>query len=136
MSHANLNRRAVLAGAAAFPAIALPTVPALASNAPDDPIFAAIKARNDALAAFEAFSDEDDPEYDKLGEAWSNTERNLVRTVPTTAAGIVALIRFVEERVAEEEEYFCFFMETGNEDVKGYHALHASLRTAAEALQS
>jgi hypothetical protein len=57
ISHENLSRRAILAGAASVPALALPAVGASASTDPD-PIFAAIERWKelDAVeqAAFEA----------------------------------------------------------------------------------
>jgi hypothetical protein len=138
-----LSRRSVVATAATLPALAVPALaasravavaaPTISPAAESDPIFAAINAHSRALTKLDAACDGPE-DFDEAADACNEAERNIVRTVPTTAAGIAALLRFVQEQTDRDAEYFSFFMETGKDDLMGYHALYASLRRAAEAL--
>ena len=69
MSHANLSRRAILAGAASVPAIALPAVAAMAASLPD-PIFAAIETARAAEAVCNAVDENDDAIDAAVDEYW------------------------------------------------------------------
>jgi hypothetical protein len=120
MSSTNLSRRATLAGAASVPALALPVSVALAApeTAPaaiePDPIFAAIEAHRDAFVCdmraarifsrLESGTPEYTPEYkaadshakDAYG-LLSDAEDGLANTEPTTMAGVLALLAYVED---------------------------------------
>jgi hypothetical protein len=120
----NMNRRAILAGAATLPAI---SITALGSE--PDPAFAAIEAYKTAFDAFIArcrYEDDhvklepapDDvrtPEMVALVNSSIATRQALAATVPTTMAGLVAVLKCViEESVDqflfedEEEEVLIF----------------------------
>lgn len=99
----NTTRRHILAGAAALPALAAPA--ALASLAPD-PIFAAIEAHR---AAYQAHIDlisnvpsiDDDlicsgAEYEATHELSEQTAIDLTCIEPTTIAGVIALLAYVD----------------------------------------
>ena len=108
------SRRAVLAGAATLPALAVPSI-VQASNSPD-PIFALIERhktayRREMECGRECFNTVDAPwapEYDAAVHAaaeaadQSATEASqdaafaLTEIQPTTIAGVVALIEYVE----------------------------------------
>ena len=112
------SRRAFLAGIAAAPALAAPAL-ALSSSGPPDPIFAAIeryKASNVATLQFLELKDEFEDEHgrghasaehdewqrreDDACDAESSAIAEMVATVPTTIAGVVALLRYVDEEHA------------------------------------
>jgi len=96
------SRRAILAGAASLPALA---IPAAAVTAPPDPILALIEAHK---AAFRIrlqklaihFADEEDKGAEaasnKAMDASVSAAMSLVDTTPTTIAGVVALIAYVD----------------------------------------
>jgi hypothetical protein len=88
------SRRAVLTGIAAASALpivtALPVAGALA--VPTDPIFAVIDAFRCAEVEFYADRNGDIP--DKVGDRWSRAVDTVIRTQPTTPAGLVALTSF------------------------------------------
>jgi hypothetical protein len=98
-----LNRRALVAGAAAaLPAIAGLSTAAAAAPAPD-PIFAAIEAHR---AAWTHLQDnpsankvdllpEDDAECDRRCDAVQDAAGALADTHPTTITGVIALLRYV-----------------------------------------
>jgi hypothetical protein len=90
-----LNRRAVLAGAAAA---AVP-VPALAAGLNDpDPIFAAIAARAATWAAWgDSPHDEDGDIRHDLVDDDTAAVRVMLLTPPTTLQGIKALLRYIVE---------------------------------------
>jgi hypothetical protein len=118
----DLNRRAILAGAASLPAASIPAI-----AAEPDPIFAAIEAHARAhiahCAALDYAAEEhwlpdgsrcqspDCPELlareDEAGDACgveADATRLMVRTCPTTPAGAAALLKYIvehEERVDE-----------------------------------
>jgi hypothetical protein len=104
------SRRAILAGAAALPALTMPAV-AFAAATPD-PIFAALDRHRKIEAAYSAACNE--PTGDeateqarearvfKLGGESSDALGELVTMTPTTVAGCAALLRYLE---AHEKTY-------------------------------
>jgi hypothetical protein len=97
------SRRAVLAGIAA--AAVIPAA-AMSAAAPD-PIFAALETFRPADAEFYAECIGDIP--DEVGERWSNAVDAVVRTQPTTPAGLGALTGFAHEmaeRTARGDDVF------------------------------
>jgi hypothetical protein len=97
------SRRAVLAGAAAMPALSLPAI-----AAEPDPIFAAIECSREAEAAFVEFlktaarENQPNDEAFKRQEGELNDESiaqlaDLVAMTPTTVAGCAALLSYIEE---------------------------------------
>jgi hypothetical protein len=95
------TRRAILAGAAALPALA---VPAIASEA--DPTFAAlahyeaVDRRTNAFLELEPGSDEPghaawEAQRRVDMDEWNAARDAILNATPTTAAGAVAAIRFV-----------------------------------------
>jgi hypothetical protein len=123
--HHQLNRRAVLAGAAAA---AVPA-PALALQE-DDPVFAAIAARKATIAAEQAAVLLADDDLDALVEADAEALRVLLRTPPTTLAGVTALLRYVVE-CKEADDYS---LDTYNGHKTFGDGLHRTLLTALERL--
>jgi hypothetical protein len=108
------SRRAVLAGIAAATALAAPV---LALSGPD-PIFAAIechKASNAALSAIchldpgPGASPEEHDEWERREDEAGSAERDdadqMVATIPTTFAGLLALLRYVEREHARGETF-------------------------------
>jgi hypothetical protein len=93
------SRRAILAGAATLPALAVPT--AVAASAEPDPIFAAIERSRRAEADFGAA--EGDNALDHFGEIAYREFVALIAMTPATPAGCAALLRYIEKR--QEEEY-------------------------------
>jgi hypothetical protein len=83
----------ILAGAAAFPTLA---VPALASGTPDDPIFALIEQHRMADRACDA-TDKDQDIPDELGEQLYQCKVRLAITKPTTLGGVIAVLRYQHE---------------------------------------
>jgi hypothetical protein len=82
------SRRSFMRSAAVASAV-LPTTAGLAAVGPD-PIYAVIEARKLALARWIAITDEEDPAYNAGGRADAEAIRNLVRTMPTSFAGLLA----------------------------------------------
>jgi hypothetical protein len=123
--HHQLNRRAVLAGAAAA---AVPA-PALALQE-DDPVFAAIAARKATIAAEQAAVLLTDDDLDALADADAEALRVLLRTPPTTLAGVTALLRYVVE-CKEADDYS---LDTYNGHKTFGDGLHRTLLTALERL--
>jgi hypothetical protein len=102
----DLSRRSLVAGAAALPALAVPTVAVVAEP---DPTFAVIEAHRDALlAAMRAmkFPNEmclNDPRYPNAwakscaaDDAEQSAQFELSRVVPTTWGGMFASMEYVE----------------------------------------
>jgi hypothetical protein len=102
---ATSTRRAVLAGAAALPAISLPAI----ATEPD-PIFAAIERHKMAFrieqetCRAEGHMDSSAPEYkatraavDVANDACNEAAYALAELEPTTKAGALALLKYVEE---------------------------------------
>jgi hypothetical protein len=106
------SRRAILAGAASIPALAI--IPAAAVAAADvDPIFAAIERHREAEAAFAGAYDNDlirnskhstpatdalEARADELGDAANKLYVDLVGMTPASLAGCAALLRYLESR--------------------------------------
>jgi hypothetical protein len=91
------TRRAVLAGLATAPALAGPAL-ALSSAAPPDPIFAAIEHHKACYVALALLPD--GAGGCELSEAVgdeTDAARKMAATVPTTLAGLLALLRYVEK---------------------------------------
>jgi hypothetical protein len=84
------SRRAVLAGIATAPALA---APALALSGPD-PIFAAIERHK---ATYVALGLSEEGAVDAAVDAETDASRKMAATVPTTLAGLLALLRYVEK---------------------------------------
>jgi hypothetical protein len=91
------TRRAILAGAVAIPALG---IPALATEL--DPVFPAIERAREANAAVQALGSCDDDEINAVCDMWRDAHRAAFRTVPTTAAGAVALIGYAIEVVCTQ----------------------------------
>jgi hypothetical protein len=88
-----LSRRHMRAGLAVLPAAVSAVFPATASV---DPIFAAIEEHDRANAAFCADFSDDIP--DEVGDRYSEAYRVVLRTRPTTPAGLAALTGWARER--------------------------------------
>jgi len=129
MSHANLSRRAILAGAASVPAIALPAVAAMAASLPD-PIFAAIETARAAEAVCNAVDENDDAIDAAVDEYWE-ARSALARTVPTTQDGLMALTSFVLEAQVSLHGAGPYFDEADDAE-----AFAASLDTAVRRMMS
>jgi hypothetical protein len=108
MSPENLSRRAILAGAASVPALALPTI-ALASAGPD-PAFAAIDAHRELFvrlmvaARHDSYlerGDEGKEEAEAAGTLARTAEDDarweLANVLPTTFAGVLALLAYLDD---------------------------------------
>ena len=86
---------------ASMTAVAAPSIaPAALVPTPSDPIFAALDAFRRAEAEFYA----DRPEWegdipDKVGARWSRSIDVVIRTLPTTPAGLIALTSFARNMV-------------------------------------
>jgi hypothetical protein len=95
-----LNRRAILAGAAVLPAAALPAV-----DGEPDPIFAAIEAHRRTYELYgvaiarekELCAADFERETDEASAREEQAEIGLVATRPTTLVGVVALLRYSNE---------------------------------------
>jgi hypothetical protein len=117
----NTSRRAVLAGAATLPALA---VPAAAGSLTHDPIFAAIERARRAYGRCCKVSEWEDqqegagiklvlaegdhrtPELrDAVNEA-IDARYSLAETAPTTLAGLLAWLQYVAEQSAVEETFY------------------------------
>ena len=112
MSPENLSRRAILAGAASVPALALPAVVASASAGPD-PIFVAIEAHRRAWVDLDPCSELDQlatqgnkeaaQELERLGEGLDTAVVNLLNIAPTTIGGVAALLAYAAEFVSNDD---------------------------------
>jgi hypothetical protein len=133
MSQANspntpiLSRRAALAGiasAAALPVAAgIPTT----ASATADPIFAAIEDYRQADAACVTVNG-DIP--DEVGDRWSEASWVVMRTLPTTPAGLAALTSWARERAdwlrangTEARDSFCTVSATIDDATRGMSGL-------------
>jgi hypothetical protein len=111
MSHENLSRRAILAGAASVPALAVPiivataapivatatepvAIPSLipAARIEPDPIFAIIEAVRATGNAINTSTT--DADWDDLSDAWQNAQSEFRETAPTTRDGLIAYLEF------------------------------------------
>ena len=111
MTTCKTTRRAVLAGAAALPALAIIPATALPAIGGTDPIFAAIERHRQAEAAYLAACNEHverakeqarEERVIKLCHRSSNALGELVAMTPTTVAGCAAVLRYLE---AHEQSY-------------------------------
>jgi hypothetical protein len=105
------TRRAVLAGAAAVPVSALPTI-----AYEHDPVFDAIERHQEAYDAFikacksSGVSDEMTEEIHELETAGMHGHLSnlrlaaLVKVTPTTVAGCAALLRYITECQKQDDE--------------------------------
>jgi TPP-dependent trihydroxycyclohexane-1,2-dione (THcHDO) dehydratase len=110
MTKNTTTRRAVLAGAAAMPAIAMPAA-VFAATTPD-PIFPALDHHRKSEAAYlaacneptgdEATEQARETRVFKLCDKSSDALGELVAMTPTTVAGCAALLRYLE---AHEKTY-------------------------------
>ena len=107
------TRRTIITGAAAAIPAAVAAVPALASLAAEDPVFAAIdefcRLRTDLLAKFYRATDEKGPDYeaacDNFLEGIDDAQWRLLETTPTTPGGIAKLARISAELDTDGEEW-------------------------------
>jgi hypothetical protein len=118
------SRRAILAGAASLPALALP---AIATAVAADPIFAAIEAHRDLEQAFFALCHREEAmeeagvvlepapgdfrtlEMIATVNAGITARTVLATTAPTTLAGLVALLDFVVSEYERSNEEVMVF---------------------------
>ncbi len=111
------SRRAVLAGIAAAPALAVPALAATVNDFTVDPIFAAIEKHKEAFRIYHeaarvrmhTVDAKWSPEYDADAlevaqqaedagyEAHEDAAYALTEVRPTTMAGVLALLRYVED---------------------------------------
>ncbi len=94
------SRRALLSGAATIPlAMALRT-PANARTG-KDPVFAAIERHRRLATAWDAWAGRESDPDPELDADWSEADaarlEGVMRTSPTTAAGCIAMLRYVED---------------------------------------
>jgi hypothetical protein len=133
-----INRRAILAGTAILPAIAIPAA-AQCVLAPD-PVFAKIEAHKMARAAWLAAMEAADPEDpdDAFGLNVAASERAMLKTVPTTVAGVAALVSWVHECERDGVELHSLFMHENSSEEHGPLSMGygAFLRTIDTALAS
>jgi hypothetical protein len=106
-----LNRRTILAGAAAVPALAIPAAgaaSAFAAASEADPVFATVAAHRGAFVEYMRAARLDgklmrgDPGAEATGaaldaadEAYQEATWKLSEVVPTTMAGVIALLRYL-----------------------------------------
>lgn len=70
-----------------------------------DPIFAAIERHRVAAAALDKAADAEQPVFNKLQNQDTTFAQALMETVPKTQAGLLALLRYVQE--AEKAHAIC-----------------------------
>ena len=108
-----LNRRVMLAGVAAAPVLAIPTpgtTSTFAAASQPDPVFATVAAHREAFvehmraARLDGKLMRSDPGAEATGaaldaadEVYQEATLELSEVVPTTMAGVVALLRYLEE---------------------------------------
>jgi hypothetical protein len=125
-----LDRRTILAGAAAVPALAIPAAgaaSAFAAASEPDPVFATVAAHREAFvehmraARLDGKLMRSDPRaeatwaaLDAADEAYQEATWKLSEVVPTTMAGVVALLRYLEEFQEQAIEL--------PEDPRGWHS--------------
>jgi hypothetical protein len=108
MSPENLSRRAIRAGAASVPALAVPAV-AKSASADPDPILAAIEAHRRAWVDLDPCSELDEmasegneeaaQQLDRLHQALNHATEQLLDIAPTTIAGVAAVLAYAAEFV-------------------------------------
>jgi hypothetical protein len=128
-----MNRRTILAGAASLPAVSLP---AIAAPSVPDPIFVAIEDHRIKNAAFRAACEQyESREGEAAANAACNVEagaaRTMFLTVPTTLAGIAALVGYVVECESKGADLLSLIMNKNIEsDNEGAAALLQTLNAA------
>jgi hypothetical protein len=152
MSRPKLSRRALVRGATALPALATLPAGSIAAAAPDepDPIFAAIEERRATIAAHNIALKDSASEQRANGEGLPQVKwrervarnadakaiRTLFSTVPTTLAGVLALVRYVADCDAAGDEIWSVYMTDEDEPVYGYQVLFESVIAALEKLNT
>jgi hypothetical protein len=124
-----LNRRALVAGAAALPAIAAP-VTILAGE--PDPIFAAIEDHRAKNAAFRAAlhdGSDEEAQFAACDIEW-DAAHDMFLTVPTTRAGIEALVAYVIVLESAGTEILNMDMSDCGDEWVGARALLQTLHAA------
>jgi hypothetical protein len=125
-----LNRRTILAGAAAVPTLAIPTAgaaSAFAAASEPDPVFPTVTAHREAFvehmraARLDGKLMRSDPGAEATGaaldaadEALEGATLELSKVVPTTMGGVMALLRYLEEFQEQAIEL--------PEDPRGWHS--------------
>ena len=103
------TRRAILAGAAALPALAIIPATAIAAGGVD-PIFAAIERHRAVRASFWESNDMPEDVMNLRCKEHHQALAVLLSTRPTTIAGCIAILRHFDHHLAEyEEEHANFF---------------------------
>jgi hypothetical protein len=149
MSRPKISRRALVRAATALSAVT--TLPAGAAAIRDepDPIFAAIEDRRATISAHNVAL-KDSAAEQRNGEGLPQVKwrervarnadakaiRTLFSTVPTTLAGVLALVRYVAECDAAGDDIWMVYMTDEDEPVYGYQALFASVIAALEKLNA
>ena len=127
------TRRAILAGAAALPALAV--ISAMAGNAGGiDPIFEAIDHHRAIRAAFWESNDMPEDVLNLRGEEHHKALAVLLSTRPTTIAGCIAILRHLDHHLAKYEEKHANLF--GNRSDPVNSAAAAFLATIAEVLDA
>jgi hypothetical protein len=152
MATPKLSRRALVRGVTALPAVTTLSAGAIAAAAHNepDPIFAAIEHRR-ATSALHNLALKDSAaersvngagliEAKRRERAASNADakaiRTLFSTVPTTLAGVLALMSYVAECDTAGGDIWMIYMTDEDEPVFGYQALLASVIAALEKLNA
>jgi hypothetical protein len=115
------TRRAVLAGFTTLPA----TTPAFGVSNVPDPIYAAIAAHRQAVAAYHAAAGDAQATM-HAGDVMDETARALGDVQPTTIAGVIAFLSYIAE---------CLGDNGGGWQFPGGMRLHILIRAAAAALE-
>jgi hypothetical protein len=136
------SRRAILAGAAALPALAMPS---LAMPAGVDPIFAAIEKHRQIEAAYVAACNEHveqareqarEDRVTKLCHRSSLALGELVAMTPTTVAGCAAVLRYLEAHEKSYDEAVLLDNHSDNVSVPARDLLSRIAATLDAAVQS
>src|ERR1035437_79114 len=139
------TRRAILAGTAALPALAIIPARAVAAAGGVDPIFAAIEKHRQIEAAFVAACNEHvekarEPAREdrvvKLGHRSSNALGELVAMTPTTVAGCAAVLRYLETHEKSYDEAVLLDNHSDNVRVPARDLLSRIAATLEAAVQS
>jgi selenocysteine lyase/cysteine desulfurase len=144
MTTCKTTRRAVLAGAAALPALAIIPATALGAGAVD-PIFAAIERHRQAEATYVAACNEPtdqakeqarEDRANKLCGRSSDALGELVAMTPTTLAGCAAVLRYLETHEKSYDEAVLLDNHSDNVSVPARDLLSRIAATLEEAVQS
>jgi hypothetical protein len=142
---ANLSRRSLVTTAAALPALAMPAVAIAATGESDDPVFAAIEKARATHKAFmsrclyedsceeagielaPAPDDHRTSEMAALVTVGVNARWELAETVPTTLAGLAAVLAYV---VSESDGDDTFYFDD-SETIPFVRSIERCVRTLA-----